>query len=250
MYELPPIEAANDRFWALIRDGLRSRGTAAPDQLTRGEAAYWPAWGAADLVLSQTCGLPYRARLQDRVTLIGTPDYAVEGCPPGHYRSVFVVRREDPRSSVADFANSRLAFNEALSQSGWAAPQAHAAALGFAFVPALQTGGHCLSCHAVAEGRADIAAVDAVSWRLLTRFDPVCETLRVIGQTTPTPGLPLIAGPGADQPATFAAVAAAIAALDPQDRACLGLQALIAIPAAAYLALPIPAPPVRIAQPH
>jgi ABC-type phosphate/phosphonate transport system substrate-binding protein len=244
------LAAANDRLWALIRDGLRARGLAAPERLTRGEGAYWPAWQAPDLVLSQTCGLPFRARLHGQVTLIGTPDYAVDGCPPGYYRSVLVVRRDDLRAGLGGFDGAGLAFNEALSQSGWAAPQAHAAGLGLAFTPALQTGGHQLSCHAVAEGHADIAAVDAVSWRLLTRFDPVCDGLRVIGETEPTPGLPLIAGPDADQPATFAAFAAAIAALTPQDRASLGLRALIAIPKAVYLAVPIPAPPDRIAQPH
>ena len=109
MYELAGMAPANDRLWALIRDGLRSRGIAAPAALTRGEAAYWPAWTAADLVLSQTCGYPYRARLHDRVTYIGTPEYGVDGCPPGHYRSVFVARRDDPRQTLADFDGAAFA---------------------------------------------------------------------------------------------------------------------------------------------
>jgi ABC-type phosphate/phosphonate transport system substrate-binding protein len=64
------------------------------------------------------------------VTYVGTPDYGVEGCPPGHYRSVFVVRADDRAPKPADFDGARFAYNEALSQSGWAAPQTHAAKLG------------------------------------------------------------------------------------------------------------------------
>ena len=55
MYDFAPaLQAANDRLWAGIRDGLRDHGIAAPDALTRGDAAYWQAWQSPDLVLSQT----------------------------------------------------------------------------------------------------------------------------------------------------------------------------------------------------
>ncbi|MFN7224061.1 MAG: hypothetical protein ACK4MS_08580, partial [Paracoccaceae bacterium] len=101
MYDRPETSAANDALWALIRDALRDRGRDAPQALTRGEAACWPAWQAPDLVLSQTCGLPFRSRLHDHVTLIGTPDYGVEGCAPGYYRSVLIARSDDPRQTEA-----------------------------------------------------------------------------------------------------------------------------------------------------
>lgn len=249
MYDFGPAVAANDRLWAQVRDGLRARGIPAPDALTRGEAAYWPAWQAPDLVLSQTCGYPFRARLHDRVTYVGTPDYGVEGCPPGHYCSVFVVRADDPRHSLPDFDGARFAWNEDLSQSGWAAPLTHAARLGINLVPAVRTGGHRRSALAVAEGRADIAALDAVTHALMQGVDPVLTRLRVIGQTDPTPGLPCIAAPGADAGATFAALAEAIADLAPTDRATLRLRGVTRIPAEAYLAVPNPPAPDQIARP-
>ena len=87
MYDRPETAAANDRLWAGIRDGLRSHGIAAPDTLTRGANAYWDAWTAADLVFSQTCGFPFRARLHDHVTLIGTPDYGLPDCPDGECKA-------------------------------------------------------------------------------------------------------------------------------------------------------------------
>lgn len=250
MYDRAECQAANDRFWALIRDGLRARGIAAPDALTRGEAAYWPAWQAADLVLSQTCGAPYRTRLHGTVTLVGTPDYGLPGCAPGYYQSVLVIRADDPRDRLAAFGDAGFAYNDTLSQSGWAAPLTHAASLGLRLTPTLETGGHALSALAVAEGRADIAALDAQTWRLICRHDaPLAGRLRVLEATPPTPGLPLIAGPGADGPATFAAVADAIAALSGDDRDLLGLRAIIAIPATTYLAVPNPPPISQFARP-
>ncbi len=243
MYDLGPLQDANDRLWAAIRDGLRAHGVAAPEALVRGAAAYWDGWHSPDLVLSQTCGYPYRARLHGTVTLIGTPDYGLEGCPPGYYRSVFVARRDDPRADLAAFSGARFAYNEPLSQSGWAAPQTHAAAVGVHLPPAVQTGAHRLSALAVAEGQADLAAIDALTWELLVEHDPFTVGLKVVGQTTPTPGLPLIAALGADRSATFAAVAQAIAGLSAADRALLHLRGIVAIAAADYLAVPIPPAP-------
>ena len=245
MYDFGPAQAANDRLWALIRDDLRATGHAAPDALTRGEAAYWPAWESPGLVLSQTCGYPYRARLHGRVTLVGTPDYGLEGCPPGHYRSVLVARRDDPRDSLADFAPAPLAFNEDLSQSGWAAPANHLLSLGLTPRPALRTGAHRASAQAVAEGRADYAALDALTWAMMQGPDPAAARLKVIGATPPTPMLPYIAAPGADAPALFAALQRAIASLSAEDRATLHLRGILAIPASAYLAVPTPPPPAH-----
>lgn len=249
MYDFGPAEAANDRLWALIRDKLRTHGIAAPDALTRGTSAYWEAWQSPDLVLSQTCGYPFRARLHDKVSYVGTPDYGVEGCPPGHYRSVFVARADDPRRTLAEFDGARFAYNEPLSQSGWAAPQTHAAKLGITLPPALQTGGHRLSAAAVAEGRADIAALDAVTHALTQKVDPVAARLRVVALTDPTPGLPYITALGRDPAPVFAAVTEAIAALTAADRAALRLKGLVRIPVASYLAVPNPPPPEQIAAP-
>lgn len=249
MYDRAETQGANDRLWAKIRDGLRANGVAAPDELTRGERAYWQAWQAPDLVFSQTCGFPYRAKLHGHVTLIGTPDYGLPGCPPGHYNSVFVARKADSRQTLSDFSGARLAYNEALSQSGWAAPQNHAAALGLQFPPSLQTGGHRLSALAVSEGRADLAAIDALTWAMLTRWEPWTTTLKEVGRTEPpTPVLPYIAAHGADAAVYFKVIRQAIAALSADDRETLHLKGVVQIPAEFYLAVPTPATPEQIAQ--
>lgn len=246
MYDMPDCRAANDRYWGLVRDGLRTAGVAAPDMLTRGMPDFMAHWQRPDLVLSQTCGFPFRAVLQGKVTLIGTPDFGLEDCPPGYYQSVFIVRSDDAREGLMAFKDARFAYNEAMSQSGWAAPQNHAAGLGFRFQAKVQTRGHALSAQAVLDGRADIAAIDAVTWRLLQRNNAAMAGLRVAGRTEPTPGLPYIAALGAKHRVVFDAVEAAIAALAPADRGALGIKRLLYIPAPAYLAVPTPAPPDQI----
>lgn len=245
MYDRDQTRAANDRFWATIRDGLRGRGHAAPEGLTRGDAAFWPTWTAPNLLISQTCGYPYRARLHGNVSLIGTPDYGLPDCPPGFYRSVFVARRDDPRVNPADFSGARFAFNEPMSQSGWAAPQSFAAARGLQFPPTLCTGAHRLSAIAVVERRADFAALDALSWSMMVRWDQFAQDLKVVGVTDLAPGLPLITGQAELVDTLFAVISAAIAGLSSTDRDLLSLRALIKIDHAAYLAVPTPPSPEK-----
>jgi len=247
MYDRAETAAANDRFWALIRDSLRDRGLAAPDALTRGEGAYWPAWEDPALVLSQTCGFPYRAKLHDKVALVATPDYGLPDCPPGYYCSVFVARADDPRH-LPKFRSARFAFNEGLSQSGWAAAQNHAASMGFYFRPGLQSGSHRASAFAVAEGRADLAALDALTWTMLQRWEPGLANLREVARTAPTPALPYIAARTADAGATHASMVEACAALSAEDRQTLSLRAITRIAPECYLAVPIPPSPEQIAQ--
>jgi ABC-type phosphate/phosphonate transport system substrate-binding protein len=243
MYDRPQTAAANDRLWAGIRDRLRAEGLPAPEALIHDAPDLWPHWTSADLVLSQTCGFPYRSRLHGQVLLVGTPDYGVDGCGPGLYRSVFVARADDPRDRIDQFDGAGLAYNEALSQSGWAAPQTHAARIGIRLLPALESGAHEHSARAVAEGRADIAALDAVTWRLLQRFAPFSRDLHVVGLTDPTPGLPLITAPGQDPDILFDAVAEAIADMPGTDRDLTGLRRLVRIPANVYLSVPTPPSP-------
>ena len=249
MYDRAEAQASNSRLWALIRDGLRAAGLTAPEALTRGAGAYWQAWQDPGLTLSQTCGFPYRARLHGHVTLIGTPDFGVEGCPPGYYNSVLVARADDPRSTLAEFDGAALAFNEDLSQSGWAAPQNHARSLGITLRPTVRSGGHILSAKAVAEGRAAIAAIDAVTWSMIQEWDPCAAALKPVGATTPTPGLPYIAALGTDAALLFDIISQAIAALPQADRAILRPKGIVKVPADAYLAVPTPPTPAELGMP-
>ncbi|AVO39090.1 phosphate/phosphite/phosphonate ABC transporter substrate-binding protein [Pukyongiella litopenaei] len=244
MYDLPGLHDAHDRLWRNIRARLETGPDTYPPALDRDTDA-WEAWQSPRLLLAQTCGLPYRARLHARVTLVGAPDHRLPGCPPGHYRSVIVARTDDPRDDLPAFADAVFAYNEGLSQSGWAAPAAHFSDRGIPMPRQLcRTGGHAASARAVAEGRADLAALDAVTWEILrdTRA-PGIAALRVLAQTAATPALPYITAAGTDPEPLFDALAGAIADLDRADRDALHLHGVVRLPASAYLALPLPPGP-------
>ncbi len=229
MYDMPHASAAYDRLWSAIAAQLPG----APAHLTR-EGDLWVIWQSPDLLLAQTCGLPYRAKLHGKVTLVGTPDYNLPSCPPGYYCSVTVIRagRSEPPQPT-----DTIAYNDPLSQSGWAAAQA----VGLGQGDRLETGSHAASAQAVAEGRAAVACLDALTWRMLQVEEPeLCAQIQVAGATPPTPGLPFITSKDRDPAPIFAALTAAIGTLSAQDRDLLHLQGCVEIPAKDYLALPIP----------
>jgi len=238
MYDLPAIRDANDRFWRAIQKQL-GRGPLNLDRSTDP----WEIWTSPDLLFSQTCGMPFRTALHGKVQLIGTPDYGLDGCPPGYYQSVLVVRADDPRQTETAFNGTRFAYNDAVSQSGWAAPIVHLRARGVHVGDLLHTGAHANSAQAVADGEADLAGLDALTWALLKTHDPVTEQLRVLARTVPTPGLPYITALSEDAPALFNATRDAINELSDADRSALHLKDLIPIPDEAYLAVPTPPAP-------
>jgi ABC-type phosphate/phosphonate transport system substrate-binding protein len=239
MYERPETLAATCRFWVEIRNRLRVKGISAPESLEH-EAPFWSVWRADNLLFSQTCGRPFASELHRTAALIGTPDYGHENCPPGYYRSAFIKRRDDPRSTLADFAQAVFAYNETSSQSGWASPQSHFKKLGLHIENIHETGGHARSAKAIVEGHADIAAIDVLSWEMIKQYDDFASNLTVIDWTEPTPGLPYITAKTHPQGILSAAIQSAICALTAPDRRVLHLKSLVYIPPEHYLSLPSP----------
>ena len=227
MYARAENRAAHDALWTLIRDGLRARGVEAPEALDR-ETDYMEGWGRPDLVLGQICNLPWRARFRDRVTLIGASDYGLPGAGPGEYYSVIVARADDPAPG------SRFALNDPLSNSGWDLPQEWARQAGVTLRPVAVTGSHLGSLRAVAEGGADLAGIDAITFRNLQRWEPLAAGLRVVARTATSPGMSFITAPGRDPGPYREAIREAIAALPDWASEDLGLRGLIVLPPSAY----------------
>lgn len=234
MYQRPELDQAHDDYWQLIASKL---GYNFP--LTK-EGHEADLWLNPDLLLSQTCGMPYRLGLHDKVTLIGTPDYGIEGCPPGYYRSAIVVRHNDPRQVKSEFKNALFAYNGKNSQSGFAAAYFDCQKDNFFFENTVCSGGHLNSAKMVAGGDADIACIDPVSLSYMEEFDRFYNELRILDWTSPTPGLPYISALGADQQKIFNAVSAAISELPSYTRDLLRLKGITYIAKEVYLAVPTP----------
>ncbi|MEP3346147.1 MAG: PhnD/SsuA/transferrin family substrate-binding protein [Litoreibacter sp.] len=240
MYHRPELIKAHQSYWELVRQHLAHLGIEAPKTLSQDRDEFW-VWKHPQLLLSQTCGMPYRLWLHDQVSLVGTPDYDLKDCPAGYYRSALVVRRDDDRTGLTSFQNETFAYNQTFSQSGYAAPYTKMTdEQGSWFTKRLETGQHLDSARAVSDGRADIASIDAVTWRLIQRYEAFAEKLRVLDWTTPTPALPLITALHNDAGKIFEAVKGAIFDLEEADRQDLGLKGILEIPKAKYLEIPNP----------
>lgn len=199
MYDWLPNRAATDALWQFLKQRLWTEGFAAPDQLDRTGLPLSEIWTSPDLLVAQTCGLPYVRDLREHVHLIATPAYNLADCRPGRYRSRIVVHAGSSWACVADLAGMRAAINGRESQSGFVAlaamtpgwaPDSH-------FSEISVTGSHLASMQAVADGQADIAAIDAVSFLLAEQhFPEITTNLRVLDSSPETPGLPLITAIG------------------------------------------------------
>ena len=122
MYDRADNAAAHDALWFAIRAALIACDLQAPAELDR-EIGLMEAWTHPELILGQTCGMPFRTRLHDRVTLVATFDYALPETPNGYYRSHFVTRADEAGVTQQDFIARRFAYNQSDSHSGWAGPQ-------------------------------------------------------------------------------------------------------------------------------
>lgn len=248
MYDSVATAAANGALWSHLRERLLAAGLPAPADLTRGEAAFWPAWQSPDLILSQTCGYPYRAKLHDRVSLVGAPITGLPDAPEGHYYSVFLARAEDPRECLAEFDAAAFIWNEDLSQSGWAAPVNHAQSLGLRLRPSHRSGAHRASAAALRADKGELAALDAVTWAMMEEDGSAAPLgLKVVAKTPSTPALPFITATANDADFLRSALSEAIAALTQGQRDLLHLHGIATLAKAEYLAVPSPAAPADLA---
>ena len=240
MYARPELEQAHRRFWSLISAQLIQKGIAAPNQLSL-DTEEMQVWNDPELVFSQTCGMPYRKFLHNKVQLVGTPIYDIGIFPEGYYCSYFVVRKDDSRCSLINYCDAVFVFNEENSQSGFAAPLYHLNKLGLIFSNRVQSFSHRQSASMVAGGKADICAIDALSWKLIKTYDTFSSNLRVLTATEPvTPGLPYITSRENDPQLVFSAVENAIWSLQSSDRTSLNIRGIVKIPEEKYLLVPNP----------
>ena len=196
MYDLPEVRDSTDRLWTAIAQEMRAGGVrGVPDTLER-PAAHHVAWRPDGLLLSQSCGYPVAAPLRGTLRVVATPHYAAPGCEGNRYSSAVVVRSSSRVTALEALRGRVCAFNSRDSQSGYNALRALIAPLAGGapfFSDTIETGAHASSIEAVREGRADVCAVDCVTWALLARYRPVSLSgLDVLCHSDAVPGLPFV----------------------------------------------------------
>ncbi|WP_207903769.1 PhnD/SsuA/transferrin family substrate-binding protein [Tepidamorphus gemmatus] len=195
MYDWPELRPATDALWRALAAALSRRGISAPSGLDR-EGDRHAQWRDPALLLSQTCGYPFVTALKGWLRLVAVPIYTAEGCAGPSYRSVVLVRADDPARGLADLRGRIVAYNSVDSQSGYSAMRALAAPLareGRFFAAAVETGSHLASMEAVADAGADCAAIDCVCWAMAEHYrGDLASRLRVIAWSPPAPALPFV----------------------------------------------------------
>ncbi len=249
MYNVTPRLGA---LWrALVADTLdafaRAGGTREVALLDEPFGELMPLWRRPDLLLSQTCGYPFRMLgLREVTRLVATPVFDVEGCDGARYSSVLVVSaaaHAQGATSLAACRGLRAAFNGADSHSGMnalrhaVAPLAGGRDGGRFFASVTAVGSHRNALVALAEGRADCAAIDCVSFACLRDALPeAMPRVRTIGFTASAPGLPLIASNtlGEREAAWLRDALDQALAADPARARALRLRRFETLPAGAY----------------
>lgn len=205
--ELPPVPGG-------IRNVDGSVVAPDPAMLPPDEFDLPALWRHPALLLAQTCWGPMEQGLAADIQVVGQPDYSrFEGGEEEFYSSAILARRalepvagigaevegKQPSPGVAAIVEllrgKRLAFNSPDSMSGIIALRRDLEAVGEGlslFSELLETGAHRASITAVAEGRADVCAVDCRTWDLAKRFEPAALELAVVGWTAKRKGLPFI----------------------------------------------------------
>jgi len=148
------------------------------------------------LFFGHTCGYPLMKHLQDAVTPFCIPVFNVAGVSGNLYSSRIIVAADADISSLADCRNRIAAINSSDSNSGMNVFRHAIAKLNPTtpfFASTINSGGHLHSLTAVAEGRADVAAIDCVSFQLIEdRWPELTARVRSIGDSVKTCGLPLV----------------------------------------------------------
>lgn len=201
--DLPPVPGG-------IRDAGGNLLAPDPATLPPEELDFHALWLHPQLLFTQTCWGPMELGLAEHVQLIGQPSYdAFEGGQGELYSSALVMRAEFADVPAPDngapaipfdlIRGKRLAYNSLDSMSGIIALTRDLEAAGEnldIFSERVASGGHRSSIVAVAEGRADIAAIDCRSWALAQRFELAAAKVQAVGWTGKRKGLPYITAKG------------------------------------------------------
>lgn len=179
-YDHPPCSGALDAFWAALRDVLSAAGVEdLPETLARGRQPRL-LWSEPGLILSQCCGPDLDSDAGRDLEVIARPAFADLDCGPGDYFSHIVGR-------LPMDCPPRLVVNATTSRSGCGALLEWLAVRGIEPGPMVVSGAHGASIDQLRRGEADLAAIDAHSWRWLDTAG-----LRRIGRSAAAPAPPWV----------------------------------------------------------
>lgn len=196
MYDLPETRPALAALWAGIAGRLRGDDIADVPATLDQEQPSGTVWSSGELLLSQCCGADLTGAWAGRLVALATPCYRAPGCSGGRYVSLLVVREDAPFAALDELRGRVAVINHPSSHSGSNALRALIAPLardGRFFGHVAVSGSHVASLAMIAEGAADIAAIDCITHALLARHRPAALAgVRVLARSGAAPAPPFV----------------------------------------------------------
>ena len=153
--------------------------------------------------LSHICGLPLVSQFQGRLMPLCAPHFDVEGIDGPEYFSYFMVRKNSHIQSIEQSRDCVVAINSIDSNSGMGVFRHELKKnygidqLEFFFQDIIYSGAHTESVQYLLEGKADIAAIDAVTYNYLQDINPeLALELRIVGHSVKMTSPPLVTNMG------------------------------------------------------
>lgn len=255
MYDFPEVASSTARMVdaLVVTFGAEGLEASAAGGLPTAHHDLMAYWSGPEMLISQSCGLPFVEDLAAVTHCVGTFRWSGVSDERGWYRTVIVVAPGSGARNLADLAGARPAVSNTQSLSGWCS-------LGVAVAgvtdradflrPTVLTGSHAGSLAALQSGDADVASIDPGTYQLLARHRPAAVAgLRQVGEGPWVPATPLVVPRSLPVPiersrsiVTGALNSAGLA----DSRAEIGIDSFVVVPDEEYLAA-IP-PLVEVAQ--
>ena len=196
MYNIPEIRNASSSLWNGIAKYLRLEGVEnVPDQLIFNQTLH-DLWSNPNLIFSQCCGYDVVRRFENTLTPLVVPHFDVDACADGEYSSLVVVSEDCQYDDVLEMYGTVAAINGSESHSGMSSLRQLVASRnknGRFFNAVKISGAHVKSLSMLRHREADVAAIDCVTYALLSVYKP--KTLvgtRVLGRTHHSPAPPYV----------------------------------------------------------
>ncbi len=238
-------KAAWQAWFTVLSESYLSRYYAT---IELGFSADEQAYTSPNLIAAQTCGYPFISHWADTHQPLAVALFDVPGCTSnigknnetGQYSSWFIARADYAANSLPQFRNTRVALNSEDSNSGMNVLRYAISQIAQSktfFSERLLTGEHKQSMSAVADGRADLAAIDVVTYALIKELEPeLCQQLKIVGRSVLTTGLPFICAnhSGLIRDDLHIAMNHAVGQMEPEARELLHLSGFAPVSAQDY----------------
>lgn len=149
-----------------------------------------------DFFMGHTCGYPYVKHWHQSHNLLCVPEFDIQGCDKTQYSSWLIAHHSSDCKSIAELKDSTVVINNRNSNSGMNVFRYEVSKYANGdpfFQNVLISRSHVESLRMVSESKADITAIDAVSYYFAVEHNLVDrKKIKIIGQTKQTTGLPFI----------------------------------------------------------